>query len=30
MEVILARADHLEEVAKLFNQYRIFYQQPSP
>ena len=29
MEVILARADHLEEVAKLCNQYRIFYQQPS-
>jgi ribosomal protein S18 acetylase RimI-like enzyme len=29
MEVVLARADHLEEVAKLFDQYRVFYQQPS-
>ncbi|MBW4514678.1 MAG: GNAT family N-acetyltransferase [Timaviella obliquedivisa GSE-PSE-MK23-08B] len=29
MEVILARSDHLEEVAKLFDQYRVFYQQRS-
>lgn len=29
MEVFLAGADHLEAVAVLFDQYRVFYQQPS-
>jgi ribosomal protein S18 acetylase RimI-like enzyme len=29
MEIVLARLEHLEEVSKLFDQYRIFYQQPS-
>lgn len=29
MEVIIARANHLEEVAKLFDQYRVFYQKTS-
>jgi GNAT superfamily N-acetyltransferase len=29
MQIILAQLDHLEAVARLFNQYRMFYQQPS-
>lgn len=29
MEVVLARFEHLEEVSKLFDQYRVFYKQPS-
>lgn len=29
MEVVVARFEHLEEVSKLFDQYRVFYQQPS-
>jgi GNAT superfamily N-acetyltransferase len=29
MEVIQARFEHLEEVSKLFDQYRVFYNQPS-
>lgn len=29
MEVVLARADHLEEVVVLFDRYRVFYQQSS-
>lgn len=29
MEVFVASSEHLEEVSKLFDQYRIFYQQPS-
>jgi len=29
MEVVLARFEHLEEVSKLFDQYRAFYQQSS-
>jgi ribosomal protein S18 acetylase RimI-like enzyme len=29
MEVFQARLEHLEAVAKLFDQYRVFYQQPS-
>lgn len=29
MEVFQARFEHLEEVAKLFDQYRIFYKSPS-
>ncbi len=29
MEVILANVEHLEEVAKLFDRYRMFYQQSS-
>ncbi|MBD2096645.1 GNAT family N-acetyltransferase [Trichocoleus sp. FACHB-591] len=29
MEVILARLEHLEEVSRLFDKYRVFYQQPS-
>lgn len=29
MEILLARAEHLEEIAQLFDRYRIFYQQPA-
>lgn len=29
MEVLQARFEHLEEVAKLFDQYRVFYKSPS-
>jgi GNAT superfamily N-acetyltransferase len=29
MEVIQAHIEHLEEVARLFDQYRVFYKQPS-
>jgi GNAT superfamily N-acetyltransferase len=29
MEVVQARIEHLEGVATLFNQYRVFYKQPS-
>lgn len=29
MEVFLAQIEHLEEVSQLFDQYRVFYQQPS-
>jgi ribosomal protein S18 acetylase RimI-like enzyme len=29
MEVFVASSEHLEEVSKLFDRYRIFYQQPS-
>ncbi len=29
MEVFQARSEHLEEVSKLFDQYRVFYQSPS-
>jgi GNAT superfamily N-acetyltransferase len=29
MEIILARSEHLEEVVVLFDQYRVFYKQPS-
>jgi ribosomal protein S18 acetylase RimI-like enzyme len=29
MEILLARIEHLEEVSQLFDQYRMFYQQPS-
>jgi GNAT superfamily N-acetyltransferase len=29
MEVIQARFEHLEEVSKLFDRYRVFYKQPS-
>jgi GNAT superfamily N-acetyltransferase len=29
MEVVIANFKHLEEVSKLFDQYRVFYQQPS-
>jgi GNAT superfamily N-acetyltransferase len=29
MEILLARAEHLEEVVVLFDRYRVFYKQPS-
>ncbi len=29
MKILPARAEHLEEVAQLFDRYRIFYQQPA-
>ncbi len=29
MEIVLAGLEHLEEVSRLFDQFRIFYQQPS-
>jgi hypothetical protein len=29
MQIIQAQLAHLEAVARLFNQYRMFYQQPS-
>lgn len=29
MEIILARAEHLEEMVMLFDHYRVFYKQPS-
>ena len=29
MEIVQAGLEHLEEVAKLFNQYRVFYQSSS-
>jgi hypothetical protein len=29
MEIVLANSDHLEAVARLFDQYRVFYQQAS-
>jgi hypothetical protein len=28
MEIVLAHWQHLEEVSRLFDQYRVFYQQP--
>ena len=29
MEIVSAQIEHLEAAAKLFDQYRVFYQQPS-
>ena len=29
MDIVLANASHLQDVAKLFDQYRVFYNQPS-
>lgn len=29
MKIVLANCEHIEEVSRLFNQYCVFYQQPS-